>query len=142
MRNNGFPSRDRVEQLRKQYPQGTRIELIAMIDDPYTKLKAGDRGTVEFVDDAGQLGMVWDSGSRLSLIPNVDRFRKARTIPDRVREQILELRTLPDCPNMFDTNAVQRLALNQGFHALVDFIETDRKAYATFILTGVVDDVE
>lgn len=142
MRNNGFPSRDRVELLRKQYPQGTRLELIAMIDDPYTKLKAGDRGTVEFVDDAGQIGMVWDSGSQLSLIPGVDRFRKVQLVPDLVRDQILELRNLPDCPNMFDTNAVQRLAYDHGLYNLVDFIETDRKAYTAFILTGRSKDVE
>ena len=32
----GLPSRDIVEQLRKSYPQGTRVELINM-NDPYTK---------------------------------------------------------------------------------------------------------
>lgn len=76
-KNNGLPTREQVERIRKQYPKGTRLELIA-IDDPYTTLKAGDLGTVDFVDDTGQIGMVWDSGSRLSLIPNVDSFRKVR----------------------------------------------------------------
>ena len=76
-KNNGFPTREQVERIRKQYSKGTRLELIAM-DDPYTTLKAGDLGTVDFVDDAGQIGMVWDSGSRLSLIPCVDSFRKVR----------------------------------------------------------------
>jgi len=55
---------------------------------------------------------------------------------NKVREQILTIRTLPDCPNMFDVTAVQRLAFDNGFYELVDFIETDRKAYSTFILTG------
>jgi len=141
MNSNGFPSREQVERLRKQYPKGTRIELTEM-SDPFTILKAGDRGTVEFVDDAGQIGMVWDSGSQLSLIPGVDRFRKVQLVPDLVRDQILELRNLPDCPNMFDTNAVQRLAYDRGFYNLVDFIETDRKTYAAFILTGRSKDVE
>ena len=35
----GLPSRDIVEQLRKSYPQGTRVELINM-NDPYTKAPA------------------------------------------------------------------------------------------------------
>lgn len=74
-KHNEFPTREQVERIRKQYPKGTRLELIAM-DDPYTALRAGDRGTVGFVDDAGQIGMAWDSGSQLSLIPNVDSFRK------------------------------------------------------------------
>ena len=112
------------------------------MDDPYTTLKAGDRGTVEFVDDASQITMVWDSGSRLSLIPGVDSFRKVRTMSDRVREQILALRTLPDCLNMFDVSAVQRLAFDHDFYDLVNFLETDRKAYVTFIFTGSADDVE
>ena len=140
-KSNGFPTREQVERIRKEYPKGTRLELIAM-DDPYTTLKTGDRGTVEFVDDAGQIGMVWDSGSQLSLIPSVDSFRKVRTMSERVREQILALRTLPDCPNMFDVRAVQRLAFDHDFYDLVNFLETDRKAYVTFIFTGRADNVE
>ena len=141
MSSNDFPSREQVEWIRKQYPKGTRIELTEM-SDPFSILKAGDRGTIEFVDDAGHVGMFWDSGSQLSLIPGVDRFRKVQLVPDLVRDQILELRNLPDCPNMFDTNAVQRLAYDHGFYNLVDFIETDRKAYTAFILTGRSKDVE
>lgn len=140
-KNNGFPTREQVERIRNEYPKGTRLELIAM-DDPYTTLKAGDRGTVEFVDDASQITMVWDSGSRLSLIPGIDSFRKVRTIPDKVCNQILALRSLPDCPNMFDVRAVQRLAFDHGFYDLVNFIEIDRKAYATFILAGRTENVE
>lgn len=141
MSNNGFPSREQVEQLRKQYSKGTRIELIS-IDDQYTSLKAGDRGTVDYVDDAGQIGMAWDSGSHLSLIPNVDCFRKVARMSDTVRDQILAIRIMPGCPNMFDVSAVQRFAFEHSFYNLVDFIETDRKAYARFILTGRSDDVE
>ena len=54
----GLPSRDIVEQLRKSYPQGTRVELINM-NDPYTKLKPGDRGTVSMVDDTGTIFVNW-----------------------------------------------------------------------------------
>lgn len=47
-----FPDREVVETLRKQYPAGTRVELISM-DDPYTKLRPGDKGFVRSVDDTG-----------------------------------------------------------------------------------------
>ena len=60
----------------------------------------------------------------------------------KAKEQILALRKLPYCPNMFDTQAVQRLALDNDFYDLVIFIETDRQAYAKFILTGGRKDVE
>lgn len=49
---NNFPSRDIVERLRKQYPHGTRVELVRM-NDPYSRLRPGDKGTVDFVDDTG-----------------------------------------------------------------------------------------
>ena len=47
-------SRQTLERLRKEYPSGTRVELIRL-DDPYRKIPSGTIGTVEFVDDAGQL---------------------------------------------------------------------------------------
>ena len=54
---------------------------------------------------------------------------------DTIREQILIIRA-EGATNMFDANTVQRLAFEKGFYELVDFIETDRGAYASFILTG------
>jgi hypothetical protein len=79
----------------------------------------------------------WDSGSTLGAAYGADEIRTAPpTMPDEVREQILKLRTLPGCPNMFDVNAVQRLAFDNGMYAAVDWIEENRKAYSTFILTG------
>ena len=39
---NNFPSKDTVERLRKQYPSGTRVELVHM-NDPYSKLRPGDQ---------------------------------------------------------------------------------------------------
>ena len=35
--------------------------------------------------------------------------------------------------------ALESLLVEKGFHELVDFIETDRGAYARFILTGEAD---
>lgn len=70
-----FPSRTEVEELRLMYPVGTRIRLIHM-DDPYTHLRPGDMGTVQYVDDAGQIHMSWDYRSSLALIPSVDQFEK------------------------------------------------------------------
>ena len=52
---------------------GKRVRLIRC-DDPYTKLGYGDLGTVTFIDDLGTVDVRWDSGSRLGLIPNVDRW--------------------------------------------------------------------
>lgn len=71
----GFPSIEQVKKLREQYLPGTRVELISM-DDPYSKLQPGDRGTVTVVDDIGTVHCHWDCGSGLGLAYGEDRFRK------------------------------------------------------------------
>lgn len=72
---NPFPTKEQVERIRQAYPVGTRLILHSM-DDPYAKIPPGTKGTVVYVDDMGQIGMRWDNGSGLSLIPGVDAFSK------------------------------------------------------------------
>lgn len=72
---NKFPSMEIVERLRKQYPSGTRVELVCM-NDPYSKLKPGDRGTVDFIDDTGTIFFCWDCGSTLGVVYGGDAVRK------------------------------------------------------------------
>ena len=69
-----FPSRSQVEFTRSCYPPGTRIVLSSM-NDHYAPVEPGTRGTVRYVDDAGQIGVAWDNGRSLSLIPGEDSFR-------------------------------------------------------------------
>ncbi len=68
-----FPSRERVEALREQYPNGTRVELVRM-DDPQAPPE-GTLGTVIGVDDTGSLMVNWDNGSGLNVIYGVDVVR-------------------------------------------------------------------
>lgn len=75
MANNRFPSQETVGRIRKVYPKGTRVELIQM-DDPYTRLKPGDKGTVRFVDDTATIFVAWDSGSGLGIVYGKDQVRK------------------------------------------------------------------
>ena len=72
---NNFPSKDIVDRLKAEYPEGTRIALVHM-DDPYSKLKPGDRGTVKSVDDAGTVHVAWDKGSSLGIAYGEDSCRK------------------------------------------------------------------
>ena len=69
-----LPRQGTIEYLRRRYPVGTRVELISM-NDPYTKLKPGDRGTVEFVDDMGTIFVSWDKGSSLGVVYGEDIIR-------------------------------------------------------------------
>lgn len=50
-----------------------KVKLIRM-EDPYTDLKSGDIGTIIGVDDIGQIMVKWESGSALSLIPEIDEY--------------------------------------------------------------------
>ena len=70
-----FPSQKTVEALRKEYPAGTRVRLIHM-DDPYTKLRPGDRGTVIAVDSIGTIHVNWDCGSSLGVAYGEDHVEK------------------------------------------------------------------
>lgn len=54
---------------------------------------------------------------------------------DKIKEQILTIRDT-GLTNMFDTITVQRIAFEMEFYELVDFLETNRKAYVNFIMFG------
>lgn len=53
---------------------GKRIELISTTDI-YTDLRAGARGTVDLIDDAGTIFVLWDDGGNMGLIPGEDKYR-------------------------------------------------------------------
>ena len=72
---NDFPSKETVQRVREQYPTGTRVELICM-NDPFTFLKPGDRGTVRHVDDIGTIFVRWDNGSGLGVAYGEDAVRR------------------------------------------------------------------
>ena len=72
-----FPSREIVERIRKEYPIGTRVELVSM-DDPQAP-PVGTKGTVMRVDDTASLLMHWDTGSGLNVVYGEDIVKK---LPD------------------------------------------------------------
>ena len=60
---------------KEMYPPGTRVVLNHM-EDPWSPVPTGTRGTVAAVDAIGQIHMKWDNGRSLALVPGVDSFRK------------------------------------------------------------------
>lgn len=68
-------SKEMLTVLREKYPTGTRVELVRM-DDPYTSLTTGDKGTVRCVDDIGTIHINWDCGSSLGAVYGVDIITK------------------------------------------------------------------
>ena len=69
-----WPSRETVERIRKQYPSGSRVELIRMEDEQAPPI--GTNGTVIGVDDIGSIMVQWDNGSSLNVVYGEDCCRK------------------------------------------------------------------
>ena len=65
---------NKINALRKQYPKGTRIELVRMNDPQAPPI--GTKGTVVWVDDIGSILVEWDNGSSLNVVYGEDACRK------------------------------------------------------------------
>lgn len=79
-----FVKREVIERLRREYPEGTRVELLCMDDVQAPPI--GTKGTVLAVDDAGSLIMRWDNGSGLNVVfDGGDRVRKLNVNKDEIR---------------------------------------------------------
>lgn len=84
-----------ITELRNTYPEGTRIEIEYM-NDPQA-VPSGTRGTVDYIDDAGQIHIKWDNGSSLAILPNEDNFRTLTN-----EEQLKEIDNFRNEPDICD----------------------------------------
>lgn len=64
----------KYDHIKKVYLPGDRLECVHM-EDAWA-VPTGTKGSVDFVDDYGNIHMKWDNGRTLSLIPDVDKFKK------------------------------------------------------------------
>ena len=69
-----FPNRETVERVRREYPAGTRVELLRMDDVQAPPI--GTKGTVTGVDDTASIMVAWDNGSSLHVIYGEDKVRR------------------------------------------------------------------
>lgn len=63
---------EEVEMIKSMFPVGIRVRLIHMYDPQ--AVPSGTLGTVDHIDDDGQIHMNWDNGRTLALIYGVDQF--------------------------------------------------------------------
>ena len=73
-----FPNKEIIERLRREFPLGTRVELVKM--DDVQAPPVGTLGTVRGVDDIGSIMVAWDTGSGLSVAYGEDICRKIREV--------------------------------------------------------------
>ena len=67
-----------IENLKKEFPVGSRVELIKMDDKQAPPI--GTKGTVLGVDDIGSIMVAWDNGSSLNVVYGVDKCEKLNTV--------------------------------------------------------------
>ncbi len=72
-----FPNRETVERVLREYPIGTRVELVKM--DDVQAPPVGTKGTVKGVDDTASLLVDWDNGCGLNVIYGIDKVRKIQS---------------------------------------------------------------
>lgn len=75
-----FPNEQEIAILRQKYPHGMMLRLIRMVDDP-NPIEPGTVGEVDYIDDAGNIHIIWHNGRTLSLMPDADKFEILPTCP-------------------------------------------------------------
>lgn len=69
-----IPTKIELEEIRREYPNGTRVKLLYM--DDFQAPPIGTEGVVYGVDDTGSLLVHWQNGSSLNVIFGLDRVEK------------------------------------------------------------------
>lgn len=65
---------EELKALRGKFKKGMRVECIRL-EDEYTPILAGTKGTVESVDDIGTVHVNWDNGRSLGAVYGVDEIK-------------------------------------------------------------------
>ena len=63
-----FLDKQEIKELKKKYPKGTRVEAVYISDNINQRVEGGEKGTVEFVDNAGGIHINWDKSGRSVLL--------------------------------------------------------------------------
>ena len=63
--------------MRKNLTKGDRVEIVNM-NDTWTTLRKGDKGTVFKVEESPDETLIWvnwDNGEKLALLEGIDRYK-------------------------------------------------------------------
>lgn len=78
-----------TEELKEICKPGDRVELISPVDDPFDRIKPGDQGAVQSINDAGTVHVSWDNGSVVGLVFRMDHFKIIRSAGDITNEELI-----------------------------------------------------
>jgi len=133
----------------KNQLRGKRIELISTTD-PYTELKPGDRGNVDFVDDMGTIHVTWDIGSHsikrvISWLQNRKRgfdytYPKSARVAPSLRRLIYALEQIASNTNDEAPEArLQAIVELIGALPKVNKSKIDKELASLFYLASLLD---
>ena len=108
----------KLKEIREMYPEGTQIVLTEMAGE--SQMPYGLKGTVKFVDDAGQIHMSWENGSSLALNIHEDTFEKVEA-PEKISVILVEPGKYPKLIEIEDT-----------LEAMQSLVEGDIEEYMPF----------
>ena len=108
----------KLKEIREMYPEGTQIVLTEMAGE--SQMPFGLKGTVKFVDDAGQIHMSWENGSSLALNIHEDTFEKVEA-PEKISVILVEPGRYPKLIEIEDT-----------LEAMQSLVEGDIEEYMPF----------
>jgi hypothetical protein len=108
----------KLKEIREMYPEGTQIVLTEMAGE--SQMPYGLKGTVKFVDDAGQIHMSWENGSSLALNIYEDTFEKVEA-PEKISVILVEPGRYPKLIEIEDT-----------LEAMQSLVEGDIEEYMPF----------
>lgn len=143
-------NREAIEDIKKRYPEGTRIKLHEMEGEE--QMPYGLSGEVFFVDDIGQIHVKWENGSTLALHPIKDKFeilsafeyeaeRKEQKFIDKVNWilKTTDLKELHASCNSRNTAyaAVKLLELHRAFEDVYGKNYVD-ESYGMITVPGIV----
>lgn len=120
-------SEKEVEAIKHKYPKGTKLELDFMDEEG---MLPGLRGTVDYVDDQGQLHMNWENGRSLALVPGEDVFHVLSEKQDNKSEKKDPTDSYIEYLN---SNILNRI----DYGRLQESYDTEDKAYAKRILNAL-----
>lgn len=92
---------EKLKELREKYPYGTKIKVLKTMDDIHP-IEAGTTGEVDYVDDIGSIHMIWENGSTLALVEEVDTFEVVSK-PEKIKVIVVEPEKEPYVKEIYST---------------------------------------
>lgn len=126
----------KIEQIKKMYPEGTKIKLNYMKDN-YNPVPSRTQGIVDHVDDAGQIHVKWENGSSLALLYDEDDFEiiNEKTIEKAFERKIKYIDNFDKSAEKESTIAElkKEIEVKWFYHAEANAGKKEEESYEQFI---------